>query len=125
MAKKRKRMKSKKAYKVKLKPATVFSIVQITFFTLALLVIVSFLRQGLILVRLNDLLTTYFSWTAVFLSFIFFLPSFFSWTAVFLSFIFLTFGFSVSKFRTPLGSHNVIIGTLIFFVSILTLTRPV
>src|SRR3989344_4060299 len=106
MAKKRKRMKSKKAYKVKLKPATVFSIVQITFFTLALLVIVSFLRQGLILVRLNDLLTTYFSWTAVFLSF-----------------IFLTFGFSVSKFRTPLGSPNVIIGTLIFFVSILTLTR--
>jgi len=99
-------MKSKKAYKVKLKPATVFSIVQITFFTLALLVIVSFLRQGLILVRLNDLLTTYFSWTAVFLSF-----------------IFLTFGFSVSKFRTPLGSPNVIIGTLIFFVSILTLTR--
>lgn len=106
MAKKRKRLKSKREFRVKLKPATVLSIVQVTFFALAGLVIVSFTRQGLVLVRLNDLLLSYLSWTAVLLPF-----------------IFLSFGLLVSKFRTPLGAPNVVIGYLIFFISVLTLSR--
>lgn len=107
MAKKhRKRMKSKKAMRVRLKPATVFSIVQITFFILSGLVLISFSRQGLVLARLNDFLMEYFYWTSFLLAF-----------------IFLSFGFLVSKFKTPLGSPNVVIGTLIFFISSLTLTR--
>ncbi|KKQ86049.1 MAG: cell division FtsK/SpoIIIE [Candidatus Woesebacteria bacterium GW2011_GWB1_38_8] len=106
MAKKHKRMKNKRAFRVRLKPATIFSIVQITFFALSGLILISFLRQGLILVRLNDLLMYYFSWTSVFLSF-----------------IFLTFGFLVSKFKTPLGQPNVIIGILVFFISLLPLSR--
>lgn len=107
MSKKRsRRTKSKKAFKVKLKPATVYSIVQITFFSLAGLVIISFARQGLILSKLNDLLINYFSWTTIFIPF-----------------IFLSFGFLVSKLKTPFGQPNVVVGILLFFISILTLTR--
>jgi len=102
----KKRLKDKRAFKLRLKPATIFSIAQISFFILAGLVIVSFLRQGLVLMRLNDILINYFSWTSVFLAF-----------------IFLSFGFVVSKFKTPLGQPNVIIGILVFFISILTLTQ--
>ena len=107
MSKKRKkRLKDKRAFKLRLKPGTIFSIAQITFFILSGLVMVSFLRQGLVLMRLNDFLITYFSWTSIFLAF-----------------IFLSFGFVVSKFKTPLGQPNVIIGALVFFISTLTLTR--
>jgi len=99
-------MKSKKAYKVKLKPATMFSIVQVTFFALAGLILISFARQGLILMRLNDYLMYYFSWTSIILCF-----------------IFLAFAFLVSRIKTPLGAPNVIIGILVFFISIMPLTR--
>ncbi|OGM28382.1 hypothetical protein A2962_02725 [Candidatus Woesebacteria bacterium RIFCSPLOWO2_01_FULL_39_61] len=106
MSKKRKRIKSKKAFKVRLKPATIFSIVEVGFFVLAGLVVVSFSRQGLILIRLNDLLIHYLSWTTIFLPF-----------------IFLIFGLLVSKLRTPLNQPNVVIGILIFFVSIASISR--
>lgn len=107
MAKKRKkRVKNKRAFRLKLKRATVFSIVQIVFFSLAGLVIVSFSRQGLALVRLNDILVDYFSWTTIFLPF-----------------IFLTFGLLLSKLKNPLGQPNVIVGILLFFISIMTLSR--
>src|SRR3990170_6633302 len=102
----KKRLKDKRAFKLKLKPGTIFSIAQITFFIIAGLIIISFLRQGIILMRLNDLLIRYFSWTTVLLPF-----------------IFLSFGFLVSKFKTPLGQPNVIIGSLVFYISILTLGR--
>ena len=106
MAKKKRRVKSKKAFRVKLKTATIYSIVQVVLFSIAGLIIVSFARQGLALYKLND-----------------FLVSNFSWTTVFLPFIFLSLGFLVSKFRTPLGSPNVVVGSFLFFLSILTLTR--
>lgn len=107
MAKKRKkRVKNKRAFRLKLKRATVFSIVQIVFFSLAGLVIVSFSRQGLALVSLNDILVDYFSWTTIFLPF-----------------IFLAFGLLLSKLKNPLGQPNVIVGILLFFISITTLTR--
>lgn len=106
MAKKHKRLKSKKAFKVRLKPATVYSIAQVFFFALAGLTIISFARQGLILVRLNDLLVRYFSWMTIFLPF-----------------IFLSFGLLISKLRTPLAQPNVTVGTVLFFVSLLSLSR--
>jgi S-DNA-T family DNA segregation ATPase FtsK/SpoIIIE len=110
MAKKRKKrkkkIKDKRAFKIKLKPATVYSIIQISFFAIAGLIIVSFSRQGLILVRLNDLLVTYLSWTVIFLPF-----------------IFLSFGFLVSKIKIPLGQPNVIVGNLLFFISIVALSK--
>jgi S-DNA-T family DNA segregation ATPase FtsK/SpoIIIE len=102
----RKRRKSNRFFRLKLKKGTAFSIVQIVFFSLAGLVIVSFARQGVLLVRLNDMLM-----------------EFFGWATVFLPFIFLSFAFLVSKFKTPLGQPNVVIGSLLFFVSLATITR--
>lgn len=105
MARKRRR-KSKRAFRLKLKKGTVYSIAQVAFLSLAGLIIVSFARQGIILVKLND-----------------FLISYFSWTTVFLPFIFLSLALLISKFRNPLSQPNVAVGSLLFFISVLTLTR--
>jgi S-DNA-T family DNA segregation ATPase FtsK/SpoIIIE len=107
MAKKRKkRRRAKSSFKLKLKKGTVYSIGQIFFFSLAGLTIISFSRQGLILVKLNDLLTTYFSWTTIFLPF-----------------IFLSAAFLLTKFKNPFAQPNVLVGSLLFFISFATLAR--
>jgi DNA segregation ATPase FtsK/SpoIIIE, S-DNA-T family len=107
MAKKhKKRAKSRRAFRLKIKPRTAYSIAQIFFLLLAGLVLVSFARQGSALVMVNDLLISYFSWTTVFLPF-----------------IFLSIGLFLSKFRFPLSQPNVVIGAMVLFVSILTLTQ--
>src|SRR3990172_4863280 len=104
--KRKKRIKNKKAFRLKLKPATIFSIVQIVFFSLAALVIVSFSRQGLLLSKLNELLISQFSWTTIFLQF-----------------IFLTFGLLVSRVKLPLAAPNVLVAALLFFISLLSISR--
>jgi DNA segregation ATPase FtsK/SpoIIIE, S-DNA-T family len=107
MAKKKKRAhQPRKSFKMKLKKNTMYSIAQVAFFSLAALVVVSFSRQGLVLVKLND-----------------FLVSYFSWMTIFLPFIFLSFGFIVSKFKSPLSQPNVLIGSLLFFISFVSLTK--
>ncbi len=106
MSKKLKHRKDRRSYRLKIKPETAKSISQIIFFLLAGLVVVSFSKEGLILIRLNQVLLSYFSWTALFLPF-----------------IFISFAFLLSKFRRPLGQPNVIIGFLLFFVSISALAR--
>src|SRR3989344_3600285 len=103
---KRKSRVPKKSFKIKLKKATVYSIAQITFFSLAGLVIVSFSRQGLILIKLND-----------------FLVSLFSWTTIFIPFVFLSFGFLISKFKNPLSQPNVLVGGTLFFISLTAITK--
>lgn len=103
MAKVRRRF-TKRAFKLRLKRQTVFSITQIFFFALALLVLISFSRQGLILVRLND-----------------FLISSFSWATIFLPFIFLSFAFMLSKIKIPLSQPNVVVGSILFFISLATM----
>jgi S-DNA-T family DNA segregation ATPase FtsK/SpoIIIE len=105
MLKKRKRF-SKKGFHLKLKRETIFSIAQIVFLASAGLVIVSFARKGIVLIRLNDLLVHYLSWATVFLPF-----------------IFLSFAALISKIKIPLGSPNVIVGALLFFVSLTSLGR--
>jgi S-DNA-T family DNA segregation ATPase FtsK/SpoIIIE len=104
--KKRRKVKAKKTLRLRLKTATIYSIVQVAFFSLAFLIIISFARQGLVLVRLNDFLITYLSWSTVFLPF-----------------IFITFGLLVSKFKTPLSSPNVVAGSVLFFISMATISR--
>ena len=79
---------------------------QVIFFSLSALVVVSFARQGLILVRLNDFLVNYFSWATIFLPF-----------------TLLSFGFLISKFKSPLSQPNVLVGGVLFFISTLSLTR--
>lgn len=97
---------NKRAFRLRLKKGTIFSIAQIFFLVLAGLIVLSFLRQGVILIKINDILITYFSWTVVFLPF-----------------IFLSFSFFVSKLRGPLSQPNVLVGILLFFVSVASLTR--
>jgi DNA segregation ATPase FtsK/SpoIIIE, S-DNA-T family len=106
MAKRRKRTKSAKAMRLKLKPATIFSIVQIIFFLLAGLVLVSFWRRGLVLQKVNDFF--------VFL---------FSWASVFLPFVFITFALLLSKKRIFLGQPNVVVGAVLLFLSLAGFTR--
>lgn len=105
MIRRRKRF-NKRAFQLRLKRATVFSIVQIFFLSLAGLTLISFARRGLILIGLNDLLIFYLSWATVFLPF-----------------IFLSFAFFVSKLKSPLGQPNVLVGGLLFFISIVSITR--
>lgn len=104
MSKKHNR-KSKKAFKLKLKQGTVFSIAQVLLAALAVLIIVSFSREGAILGKVND-----------------FLVGLFSWTTIFLPFILLSAAFLISKYKVAIGQPNVIIGSLIFFISIVTIS---
>jgi S-DNA-T family DNA segregation ATPase FtsK/SpoIIIE len=103
---KHQRRLTKRSFNLRLKKNTVYSIVQVLFFIFAALVLVSFARRGLILVRFNDLLISSFSWAT------FFLP-----------FIFLCLALLVSKVKTPLGQPNVVVGSLLFFISIATMGR--
>lgn len=105
MAEKRKK-KNRKSYKLRLKKETTQSIAQIVFFALAGLIVVSFTRKGSILLELNN-----------------FLLGLFAWTTIFLPFLFVSFGFVLSKFKRPLGQPNVIIGFLLFFISVNAITR--
>lgn len=97
----RRRRFTKRAFKLRLKRATVFSIAQVFFFALSFLILISFSRQGIVLVKLND-----------------FLVSSFSWTTIFLPFVFLSFAFMLSKIKIPLSQPNVVVGSLLFFVSV-------
>lgn len=108
MSKKRhsKRLKDKRALKLKLKPGTVYSIIQITFFSLAGLILLSFARAGSILVYLNEFLWNYLDWTSFFLAF-----------------IFVSFGFLVSNFKFVLGQPNVALGGILTFLSLNALTK--
>lgn len=90
----------RRAFNIKLKKHTLFSIGQVLFFSLAGLIILSFSRQGALLVRFNSLLLDYFSWTALFIPF-----------------LFLVSGLMLSRFRTPLNQPNVLVGSVLLAVS--------
>lgn len=83
-----------------------FSISQIIFLIFAGLILVSFSRQGMIFIKFNDLLLKYFSWSSIFLPF-----------------IFLSFALLLSKFKFVLGQPNVVVGGLLFFISVMALGR--
>lgn len=103
MSKKRRRF-TKRSFKLRLKKETAFSISQIIFFSIAGLILVSFSRQGMILLKFNDFLLKYFSWSSILLPF-----------------IFLSFAFLLSKVKFVLGQPNVIVGGLLFFISLMSL----
>lgn len=83
-----------------------FSISQIIFFIFAGLILVSFSRQGMIFVKFNDFLLKYFSWSSIFLPF-----------------IFLSFALLLSKVKFVLGQPNVVVGGLLFFISVMALGK--
>ncbi|MBI4059007.1 DNA translocase FtsK [Candidatus Microgenomates bacterium] len=102
----RRRKLTVRAFKLRIKKQTVYSIAQITFLILAVLVIVSFSRQGMWLALLNDLLFQMVGWAT------FLLP-----------FLLIVTGFLFSRFKTPLNSPNVFVGFLLFFVCAISLTQ--
>ncbi|HUC94838.1 MAG TPA: DNA translocase FtsK [Candidatus Saccharimonadales bacterium] len=103
--KKRKRF-TKRAFRIKLKRESVFSISQIIFFIIAGLILLSFSRQGVALLTFNNFLLKYFSWSSILLPF-----------------IFLAFAFLLSKVKFVLGQPNVIVGGLLFFISVMGLGK--
>lgn len=106
---KRKKKRSKSTSKQKGKsfnPEIVRSIIQIGLWATAGLVLVSFSRQGSVLVRVND-----------------FLVSYFGISSILLPFIFVSAGFFISKLKFILGQANVLIGSLLFFLSIAAMSR--
>ena len=106
MAKRHKRRTDKRAFKLKLKPQTMASIAQVFFLASAFLIIISFSRRGLILVRFNDIMMEIFGWATIFLPF-----------------IFLSFSFLVSKIKLPLSQPNVIVGSILVFLSLAGIGR--
>lgn len=89
---------------MKLKKESMFSISQIIFFAIAVLILISFSRQGVVLLKFNTLLLNYFSWSSIFLPF-----------------IFLSFAFLLSKVKFVLGQPNVVVGGLLFFIAVMGL----
>jgi S-DNA-T family DNA segregation ATPase FtsK/SpoIIIE len=51
------------------------------------------------------------------------LLKYFSWSSIFLPFIFLAFAFLLSKVKFVLGQPNVIVGALLFFISVVGIGR--
>lgn len=100
------KLKNVESKGISIKPEAMLSILQVFFWAMAGLILVSFARQGSILIKVNDFLTDYFGWTTVFLPF-----------------IFLSLGFLISKFKFVLGQPNVAIGIILFFVSFTSLMR--
>lgn len=102
MARKHKKRKiDKRAYRLKLKPQTVATIAQIFFLAVALLIIISFSRRGLALVWFNDSIMEIFGFATIFLPF-----------------IFLSFSFLLSRTKLPISQPNVIVGSLLMFLSL-------
>lgn len=95
-----------RAFRIKLRKHTLFSIGQIAFFSLAGIIIISFSRQGYLLESVNTYLFKYFSWTTIFLPF-----------------LLISAGLFFSKFQTPLNQPNVLVGGLILAVCSAGLTR--
>lgn len=108
MAKRKKagRRSDKRSFKLKLKPQTMFAIAQVSFLALSILILISFSRQGLALVRVND-----------------FLMAFFGWSTIFLPFIFFCFALMMSKIKLPLSQPNVIVGSILFFLSLASMSK--
>jgi len=100
------RGRRKKAFKLKLKKSTIYTFSTVALFAVAGLVILSFSRQGLILIKLNYLLTYYFGWGVIFLPF-----------------IFMAAGLMLSRLRWSITKPNVFVGALILLVSLIGLTQ--
>lgn len=91
---------------IALRRETVRGIIQVALLAGAGLVLVSFSRQGAVLVKVNDYLIVYLGWSAILVPF-----------------ILLSLGFLISKLRMPLGQPNVVVGIMLFFMSMAALTK--
>lgn len=96
----------RRAFQIKLKKHTLFSIGQVALFSIAAIIVISFSRQGFLLIGFNDFLLEYLSWTSIFLPF-----------------ILIASGLMFSKFQTPMNQPNVLIGAVLVTLCLAGLTR--
>jgi S-DNA-T family DNA segregation ATPase FtsK/SpoIIIE len=96
----------RRSFKVKLKRSTLFSIGSVIFFALAALVLLSFLRQGPLLVKFND-----------------YLVQFFGWGVLFLPFIFLVSGLLLTRLKTAINEPHVLVGAALLALSLMGLAK--
>ncbi len=106
MRQKRKPQRRRKSTKLKLKKSTVYTLFALGMLLISGILFLSYTRSGESLILFNDLIASRFGWTG------FLVP-----------FIFLFFGFLLLHLRFYLSRPNVAIGFLLFFVSLLGLTK--
>ncbi len=96
----------RRSFRLKLKKSTLFSIGTVTFLSLGGLIMVSFIRQGSLLIELNNLILR-----------------FFGWTAILLPFILMVAGLLLTKLKTPINEPNVLVGAILLLLSLMGLLR--
>lgn len=96
----------RRSFRLKLKKSTLFSIASIFFLVLAGLIMVSFLRQGKVLIEMND-----------------FIVGLFGWTAILLPFILVVAGLLLTKIKTPVNEPHVLVGGVLLLLSLMGLIR--
>lgn len=95
----RKRGRRKKPFKLKLKKEILYSIVSLIFAVLAVLILLSFTRQGLFLATLYEALNDLFGWTLLMLPF-----------------ISLSLSLLMTQLKWPIASPTVFLGGLLIFI---------
>lgn len=96
----------KRSFKLKLKQDTVYSILTILLLGSALIITLSFSRQGLILLKINLLLMQYFGWSSIFI------PP-----------IVGILGLMFTKFKSPIKEPNTLVGLSLFALSFAGISR--
>jgi len=100
------RGRRKKPFKLKLKREIVYSIVSVFFLLLAVIILLSFTREG------SFLTTSYLVLTRAF-----------GWTTVFLSFIFIAVAFMMTTLKWSVASPASLLGGLLLFAGLMGLTQ--
>ncbi len=96
----------RRSFRMKLKRSTLFSVGSILFLSLGGLIMVSFIRQGSLLIELNNLII-----------------KFFGWTGILLPFALIVAGLLLTKLKTPVNEPNVLVGSVLLLLSLMGLFR--
>jgi len=96
----------RRSFRMKLKRSTLFSVGSILFLSLGGLIMVSFIRQGSLLIELNNLII-----------------KFFGWTGILLPFVLIVAGLLLTKLKTPVNEPNVLVGSILLLLSLMGLLR--
>ncbi len=102
----RRRGRRRSAFRLKFKRETIYSLTSLGFLGLACITILSFTRQGIIFVRLNDLLEAYFSWASIFLPFLLVIA-----------------GLMLTQLKWRITRPNTFLGSVIAFISLIGIFR--
>ena len=100
------RGRRKKAFKLKLKKQTLYTISSVLLFSLAAIIVFSFSRQGIFLEKLFSLLSYYFGWGVIFLPF-----------------LLVTSGLMLARLQLKITRPNVFVGAVILSIALIGLAR--